>query len=102
MDNVNFDWDGANIGHIAEHDVKPDEAEEVLLGDPLDFAFQPEEGSEERWAYLGETNTGRILQVVITLRSEKIRVVTAYDASKHEKRLYLETKLGKYGQSEGS
>lgn len=99
---VEFDWDEANIGHIAEHDVKPEEAEEVLLGDPLDLKFQPEGGDEERWVYLGETNTGRILQVVMTLRGEKIRVVTAYDASKHEKRLYLEIKAGQHGESEGS
>lgn len=32
-----FDWDDANILHLAEHDVQPDEAEEVILGDPLDL-----------------------------------------------------------------
>jgi uncharacterized protein len=99
---VEFDWDDANIRHIAEHDVTPEEAEEVLLGDALDLEFQAEEGNETRWVYLGETNIGRILQVVITLRGDKIRVVTAYDASKHEKRLYLETKAGQHGESEGS
>ena len=34
-----FDWDDANVTHIAEHDVAPEEAEEVILGDPLDVEF---------------------------------------------------------------
>jgi uncharacterized DUF497 family protein len=90
-----FDWDSGNIAHIAEHDVAPEEAEEVLLGDPLDTGFHLEEGDEERWSYLGETNRGRILRVVITLRGEKIRVVTAFEPLRQYKRLYLETKAGR-------
>lgn len=92
MNLVVFDWDEANIGHIAEHDVTPEEAEDVLLGDSLDLNFQADEGDEERWSYLGETRDGRILQVVIALRGEKIRVVTAFDASRQAKQLYLETR----------
>ena len=30
-----FDWDAANLGHIAKHDVTPEEAEQVILGNPL-------------------------------------------------------------------
>lgn len=48
MDIDQFDWDSANIGHIAEHDVTPEEAEDVLLGDSLDLNFQADEGDEER------------------------------------------------------
>lgn len=101
MDNLNFDWDEANIGHIAEHGITPEEAEEVLEGDPSDLDFQPDEG-EERWAYLGETSSGRILNVVITLRGERIRVVTAFDASKQDKLLYLETRARLQGGFEDS
>ncbi len=97
-----FDWDSANLGHIAEHNVAPEEVEEVLLGDPLELGFQADEGDEERWLFLGETARGRILQVVITLRGERIRVVTAYDASRQDKLLYLETKAGQHDELEGS
>jgi hypothetical protein len=89
-----FDWDKENIGHIAKHQVTPDEAEEVILNDPLDVSFDPEMNGEERWTYLGETNTGRIMDVVITLRGEKIRVVTAYEAERKDKLLFLEMKAG--------
>lgn len=94
MDISNFDWDGANIGHIAKHDVVPDEAEQVLLNDPLDVHFDPDVNGEQRWTYLGETNNGRILNVVITVRNERIRVVTAYEAEKQDKLLYLDMKAG--------
>jgi hypothetical protein len=88
-----FDWDSANIGHIAEHDVEPDEAEQAILGEPLDVGYDVVNG-EERWSYLGETNEGRILRVVITLRGEQIRVLTAFDASRYQKNFYVEQKAG--------
>jgi uncharacterized DUF497 family protein len=66
MDNSLCNWDSANVDHIAEHNVTPEEAEEVILGDPLDIAFDIVDG-EERWSYLGETNDRRILWVTITL-----------------------------------
>lgn len=93
MDNLNFDWDAANVAHIAEHDVKPEEAEEVLLGDPIDFGFEVVDG-EERWGYIGETNEGRILRVVVTLSGERMRVVTAFEPGKQWIVFYLEQKGG--------
>ena len=93
MDNSLFEWDDANILHIAEHSVEPEEAEEVILGDPLDIEFSVVDG-EERWSYLGETNDGRIMWVTITLRGKRMRVVTAFEPEKHWKVLYLEEKAG--------
>jgi uncharacterized DUF497 family protein len=93
VDNLNFDWDDSNIGHISEHDVTPEEAEEVLLGDPLDAGFDVVDG-EDRWAYIGETNEGRILRVVIAVRGERMRVVTAFEPEKYWKAFYLEQRGG--------
>jgi uncharacterized protein len=88
MDNLQFDWDSENIGHVAKHDVVPEEAEEVILGDPLDIKFEIVDG-EERWSYVGETNDGRILWVTITLRGERMRVVTAFEPKDYWKVFYL-------------
>jgi len=52
-----FDWDSANIDHIVEHDVTSEEAEEVVIGEPVAVGFDVING-EERWSYLGETNEG--------------------------------------------
>jgi hypothetical protein len=93
QDMSKFDWDNANIGHISEHDVTPEEAEEVLLGDSLDVGFDVVNG-EERWPYLGETNEGRVLWVVITFRGERMRVVTAFEPDKQWKLFYFEQRAG--------
>jgi uncharacterized protein len=93
MNDELFNWDEANIGHITEHDVSPEEAEEVILGDPLDTGFEVTDG-EDRWAYVGETGQGRILRIVITLRDERIRVVTAFEAPKYWKAFYFEQRGG--------
>jgi hypothetical protein len=97
-----FDWDSANIGHIAEHDVTPEEAEEALLCDPLETDYDEEEGDEQRWSYLGETSQNRILRILITLRGEKIRVVTAFDPPRHQRLLYLRQRAGQNERSEVS
>ncbi|HEU5352101.1 MAG TPA: BrnT family toxin [Terracidiphilus sp.] len=91
MDTANFDWDEANISHIAEHNVAPEEAEEVLLGNSFEVGFDVV-NHEERWVFIGETNSERILRVVMAVRNEKIRVVTAFEPSKRAKMLYLARK----------
>ena len=93
MDNSLFDWDSENVGHIAKHNVVPEEAEEVILGDPLDIELDVVDG-EERWSYLGETNDGRILWITITLGGKRMRVVTAFEPDKQWKIFYLEQGAG--------
>jgi hypothetical protein len=93
MDTLNFDWDSANIAHVAVHDVTPEEAEEAILGESLDVGFDIVNG-EERWSYLGETDESRILRIVVTMREELIRVLTAFEPSRDKKNFYLEWKAG--------
>jgi hypothetical protein len=93
MNDELFDWDDANVLHIAEHEVDPEEAEEVVLGEPIDAGFDVVNG-EERWSYVGETLEGRILRVVLTLRGPRMRVVTAFEPSPLARQLYLQRKAG--------
>jgi len=93
---IRFEWDDGNIAHLAKHDVTPSEAEEVIHNEPFDIELQNEK-DEERTLQVGETNTGRILMVVSTLRKRKIRVVTAFDAPKAMKAIYLKEKAKTYG-----
>ena len=74
---IEFDWDDANIGHLARHRVTPEEAEEVILRDPVDLGMEIVEG-EERYFNLGSTQRDRILLVVTTWRENRVRVVTAF------------------------
>jgi len=86
-----FDWNAANITHIADHDVLPDEAEEVVLNNPLDVDYIDYDG-ELRIRQVGETVSGRILVVVTTERVGLLRVVTAYEPSGHLRSKYLKFK----------
>ena len=70
-----FNWDEFNIAHIARHGVEPREAEEVITNDPIDLSEGFRNG-EERSEQIGETNNGRILRVLTTLRNGKIRVMS--------------------------
>jgi uncharacterized protein len=83
-----FDWDDANIDHIAEHGVEPEEAEEAL-GDPRRVPREAYNvAGERRRAVLGTTLNERVLFVVYTLRGRLTRVVTARDADESERRQY--------------
>jgi uncharacterized DUF497 family protein len=70
---IEFDWDETNIGHVPRHSVLPEEAEQVILNDPVDLGMEIVEG-EERDLNLGATVQGRVLLVVTTWREERVRV----------------------------
>lgn len=86
-----FDQDDANILHLAEHGVTPEEAEEVMLGEPIEVDFEVFDG-EDRRSYVGQAREGSILRVAITLRGERIRIVTAFEAPRYWKNFYLENR----------
>ena len=78
---IEFDWDKANIGHLARHRVLPEEAEQVILNNPVDLGMEIV-GREERYLNLGATVRRRVLLVVTTWREERVRVVTAFEPIK--------------------
>ena len=88
MPSTGFDWDEYNIGHIAEHNVRPSEFEEVMRNDPI-FQFQEERNGEQRILGLGHTNALRILFVVWTPRGTLMRPVTVFDPPGHIRNKYL-------------
>jgi uncharacterized protein len=93
---LQFDWDDENRTHIATHSVSCAEAEQVISNEPFDLEFQTING-EERIVQLGETLAGRILMVVSTCRGMLIRVITAFDANKALKHVYIVQKGNMYG-----
>jgi uncharacterized DUF497 family protein len=87
-DGLYFEWDEANVDHVARHDVTVDEAEEAAA-DPKRIGIPAHEvDEEERWALLGATESDRVLFVVFTKRDKAIRVITARDATSQERRRY--------------
>jgi uncharacterized DUF497 family protein len=83
-----FEWDEANVEHIARHGVVPDEVEEVFSDHRRIAVPARDQGGEPRFALVGGTEDGRVLFVVYTIRRDVIRVVTARDAAPATRRRY--------------
>lgn len=87
-----FDWDTGNRGKNAKHRVSDDECEELFFNLPL--VLNPDEAHserEDRYYVLGQTNAGRKLFVAFTFRGDRIRVISARDMTRKERRAYDET-----------
>jgi len=85
-----FERDAGNAEKNWElHQVSRAECEQVFFNRPIRVA--PDEkhsGQEPRRAALGRTNRGRLLSVVFTVRGTLVRVISARDMSRNERRLY--------------
>ena len=82
-----FEWDEAKAaGNVAKHGVRFEEAA-LAMKDPFsqdfDDSLQP-----ENLITLAASPFGRILYVVSTESNQRIRIISARDATRHERRLY--------------
>lgn len=85
-----FEWDEGNVAkNWLKHKVSKDECEKIFLNEPLRF-FDDEIHSkaEKRYGVLGKTNQGRVLTVFFAVRSSKIRVISAHDQGKKDRKIY--------------
>jgi uncharacterized DUF497 family protein len=87
-DDAKFDWDAANVEHIARHRVTPPEVETALLNGPIDIDHEFVE-DEPRWTSVGHTEELRVLLIVWTMRGDALRPVTAYNVSEARRIEYL-------------
>ncbi len=87
-----FDWDKGNIDkNWKRHEVSFTECEEVFFNEPLIVQEDDSHSTSENRSYaLGRTNDERYLFVVFTIRANKVRVISARDMSKRERRIYSE------------
>ena len=85
-----FDWSGGNGEKNWErHRVAPQEAEQVFFNLPLLVGPDREPSRREKRYYaLGRTDEGRELFIAFTMRARLLRVVSARDMSRKERRTY--------------
>ena len=85
-----FDWDEGNVEKNREsHKVSPQEAEQVFFNRPLIVADDVKHSeTERRYFVLGQTDDNRALFVALTLRGDLIRVISARDMSRRERKVY--------------
>lgn len=86
-----FDWDKGNQQkNWIKHQVKYTEAQEVFFNKPLLLMPDPQHSkTEQRYGCFGRTSQDRKLFVVFTVRSQRIRVISARDQSREEKERYV-------------
>lgn len=87
-----FAWDRGNIGKIwGKHQVDFRECEEVFFNRPLKIFYDEKHSqAEERFAALGVTDRRRKLTIIFTVRNGKIRVISARNQSRRERRCFDE------------
>jgi uncharacterized DUF497 family protein len=87
-----FEWDEGNLTKNWEkHQVSALECEQAFFNRPL--IALPDEGhseSESRFYALAQTDSGRRLFIVFTTKSNLLRVISARDMSRKERKIYEE------------
>ena len=93
---VGFEWEAGNRRKNWErHGVSDQECEEVFSHRPLLVAGDPgHSGVESRHFALGRTRTGRRLFVAFTVRQGRIRIISARDMNRRERKSYDEAIAG--------
>lgn len=91
MREIVFDWDQWNVQkNEQKHGVSRMEAESTFF-DAQVRLFRDEKHStprEERYILYGRSLENRILMVGFTIRSAKVRIITARAASRKERMIY--------------
>ena len=86
-----FDWDEGNLlKNWERHQVTHVECEQVFFNLPLVMQPAAKQSEEERYLVLGQTSKKRRPFIVFTMREELVRVISARDMSRKERKLYAE------------
>jgi hypothetical protein len=86
-----FSWDEGNTTkNWKNHSVTNEECEQVFFNQPLQIYFDQKHSlRENRYYVLGKTDSNRRLFIVFTTRKNLIRIISARDMTKAERRHYL-------------
>lgn len=85
-----FDWnDDKAARNLAWHGVSFEEATTVFA-DPLSWTFPDPDHSlgEQRYLSIGMSTQGRLLMVAHTEQDDEIRIISAREATRPERRYY--------------
>ena len=85
-----FDWDEGNREkNWIKHGVDYRECEEVFFNRPLIVGDEIKHSvQEKRYFVLGRSNAGKRLFLAITIRKDKVRVISARHQSRKERQIY--------------
>jgi len=85
-----FEWDKGNLSHIQKHLVIDKECEESFSNKPLIITKDENHSKlETRYRVYGKTFENRYLNIIFTIRNNKLRVISARDQNKKERNEYI-------------
>lgn len=91
FENINgFEWDAGNKDkNLIKHKVANEECEEIFF-DPGKKILKDvlHSDKEARYILIGATKDQRIILTIFTIRNHKLRIISARDANRKEKKLY--------------
>ncbi len=87
---IQFEWDKGNIDkNFKGHEVGNEEAEDIFLNEETIFSEDIKHSKKERrFQALGLSAKGRKLFISFTIRKNKVRIISARDMSKKERKAY--------------
>jgi len=87
---LSFEWDLGNIDkNLKKYNVSCQKSEEVFINQPLLVVEDKNHSkNEKRFHVLGKNNNNRCLFLSITIRNQKVRIISIRDMSKKEKKEY--------------
>lgn len=87
---IGFEWNDGNLSkNWDKHKVSTSECEQIFFNVPLLIYDDEKHSNEEKRVYaLGKTDAERLLFVVFTVINNLIRVISARDMSKNERKIY--------------
>jgi len=85
-----FEWDKGNLlKNWEEHGVTGSECEQIFFNHPRVLASDVKHsGKEDRYFVLGQTDAGRLLFVVFMIRKNLVRIISARDMRRKERKVY--------------
>ena len=89
---MEFEWSAAkSAANLRKHRVSFEEAASVF-GDALALTFADPNHSagEERWLTFGLSRNRRLLVISHIERGGRVRIISAREATKHERKIYEE------------
>jgi uncharacterized protein len=92
---VAFEWDHSkDLANRRKHRVGFAEGSTVF-GDPLSITVSDPDHAddEDRFVIIGASSQRRLLVVIHTVRGQRIRLISARPATRHERRKYEESSL---------
>lgn len=92
---IEFEWNPNKAAlNLQKHNVSFQEAATVF-NDPLSVTFTDSDHSieESRYIIIGVSRFGRLLVIAHTERGERIRIISARQATKQERRFYEQEEI---------